>query len=168
MCVHSCTRRVHRRLQQHIRILNLVAAIILNTGEGRSKGLFCHADTRNCSSSSMGFDSGSGSGSSNSGSNSCPSSPRHTPPPRSDRHHRHHHHDRHHNLTRRSQPAGLAPTPCESCPSARPCSSKLPTTSATSATTTVCTTKSSVLLESGLLTSHKVSLASSHAQRQGK
>jgi hypothetical protein len=107
----------------------------------------------------VGFDSGSGLGSSSSGSHSCPSSPRRTPPPRSHRHHRHHHHDRHHNSARRSQPAGLAPTPCESCSSARPCSSKLPTTSATSPARQ---------LESGLLTSHKVSLAISLAQRQGK
>ena len=48
----------------------------------------------------------------------------------------------HRNSTRRLQPACLAPTPCESCSSARPCSSKLPTTSATGATTIVCTTKS--------------------------
>jgi hypothetical protein len=121
------------------------------------------------SSSSVGFDNGSGSGSSGSGSgsNSCPSPPRRTVPPRSHQY-RQHHHDCHHNSTRRSQPAGLAPTPCESCSSAKPCSGKLPTTNATGATTIVCTTESSVLLESGLLTSHKVSLASSHAQRQGK
>ena len=88
-----------RRFPVHFKSRCPRACMIANSQSIRQTHTYTHdfappkSDTRNRSSTSVGFDSGSDSGSSGSGSNSCPSSRRCTLPPRSHRQFRHHHHE---------------------------------------------------------------------------